>query len=127
MNCLVDTNIFLEILLDQAGRERCETFLQNEPGAAWLSDFTLHSIGVLLFRQQQPELFHRFVADTLPQFTVLSLSEPGYSSLTEASARFGLDFDDAYQFSVARENHLAVATQDQDFQRVRDVVEVCLL
>jgi predicted nucleic acid-binding protein len=48
MNYLVDTNVFLEILLNQAGRKKCEAFLQDEKGAAWISDFTLHSIGVLL-------------------------------------------------------------------------------
>ena len=126
MNCLVDTNIFLEILLGQAGRKKCETFLQGEGGAAWISDFTLHSIGVLLFHQKRPDLFDKFVADTLPQFTILSLSETGYSKLTEVNSRHGLDFDDAYQFSVARENSLAIATQDKDFQRVRHVVEVRL-
>jgi predicted nucleic acid-binding protein len=41
--------------------------------------------------------------------------------------RHGLDFDDAYQFAVARENNLAVATQDKDFQRVRTVMSVRLL
>lgn len=127
MNYLVDTNIFLEILLGQAGRKKCEAYLQGEKGAAWISDFTLHSIGVLLFRHKRPELFDKFVADTLPQFAVLSLSEAGYSNLTEVNTRYGLDFDDAYQFSVARENHLAVATQDKDFQRVRNAVDVRLL
>jgi uncharacterized protein len=124
MNCLVDTNIFLEILLDQGGRKRCETFLQTQTGAAWISDFSLHSIGVLLFRQRQAALFAKFVADILPRLTVLTLSQEGYAGLTEANARFGLDFDDAYQFSVARENNLAIATQDKDFQRVRTVVKI---
>jgi len=78
MNYLVDTNLFLEILLGQAGRKKCEAFLQGEKGAAWISDFTLHSIGVLLFRQKRPEVFGRFAADTLPQFTILSLSDTGY-------------------------------------------------
>jgi predicted nucleic acid-binding protein len=127
MNYLVDTNLFLEILLSQAGRKKCEAFLQSEKGAAWISDFTLHSIGVLLFRQKRPDLFDKFVADTLPQFTILSLSETGYSKLTEVSTRHGLDFDDAYQFSVARENKLAIATQDKDFQRIRNVINVRLL
>jgi predicted nucleic acid-binding protein len=127
MNCLVDTNIFLEILLNQAGRKKCEAFLQGEKGAAWISDFTLHSIGVLLFRQKRPELFEQFAADALPQLTILSLSETGYSRLAEAGTRHGLDFDDAYQFAVARENHLAIATQDKDFQRVRNLVNVRLL
>jgi predicted nucleic acid-binding protein len=127
MNYLVDTNLFLEILLNQAGRKKCETFLQGEQGAAWISDFTLHSIGVLLFRQKRPELFDQFTADTLPQFTILSLSETGYSRLAEVNTRHGLDFDDAYQFSVARENNLTIATQDKDFQSVRNVVDVRLL
>ena len=127
MNYLVDTNVFLEILLNQAGRKKCEAFLQGEKGAAWISDFTLHSIGVLLFRQKRPELFAQFAADTLPQLTILSLSEAGYSRLAEVNTRHGLDFDDAYQFSVARENHLAVATQDKDFQRVQRVIDVRLM
>ena len=97
MNCLVDTNVFLEILLNQAGRKKCEAFLQGEKGAAWISDFTLHSIGVLLFRQKRSELFDRFTADTLPQLSILSLSEAGYSRLAEVNTRHGLDFDDAYQ------------------------------
>ena len=33
MNFLVDTNLFLEILLNQAGRKKCEAFLQGEKGA----------------------------------------------------------------------------------------------
>ena len=127
MNYLVDTNVFLEILLGQAGRRKCETFLQGEKGAAWISDFTLHSIGVLLFRQKRPELFAQFAADTLPQFTILSLSEAGYSRLVEINTRHGLDFDDAYQFAVAQENNLAIATQDKDFLRVRNMVDVRLL
>ena len=127
MNCLVDTNIFLEILLNQDGRKKCETFLQGEKGAAWITDFTLHSIGVLLFRQKRSELFDRFTADTLSQFTILSLSIAGYSRLAEVNGRHGLDFDDAYQFAVARENNLAIATQDKDFQRVRNLVDVRLL
>lgn len=68
-----------------------------------------------------------FVADTLPQFTVLSLSKAGYSHLAEVNARYDLDFDDAYQFSVVRENNLAIATQDKDFQRVRKLMNVRFL
>jgi uncharacterized protein len=127
MNYLVDTNIFLEILLNQAGRKKCEAFLQGEKGAAWISDFTLHSIGVLLFRQKRTELFKKFTADTLSQFTILSLSVTGYPRLSEINRRHDLDFDDAYQFSVALESKLAIATQDKDFQRVRNLVEVRLL
>jgi uncharacterized protein len=127
MNYLVDTNIFLEILLNQAHRKKCEAFLQGENGAAWISDFTLHSIGVLLFRQKRTELFEKFAADTLARLTILSLSDTGYSKLGEVNKRNALDFDDAYQFSVALENKLAIATQDKDFHSVRNLVDVRLL
>lgn len=127
MNYLVDTNIFLEILLNQAGRKKCEAFLLGEQGAAWISDFTLHSIGVLLFRQQRPELFDQFVADTLPQLSILSLSDAGYLQLGGIHTQHSLDFDDSYQFLVAQENKLAIATQDKDFQRVRNLIHVRLL
>jgi len=72
-------------------------------------------------------LFDQFTADTLPRLTILSLSDTGYSRLAEVNKRHGLDFDDAYQFSVARENQLAVATQDKDFQRIQRVIEVRLM
>ena len=92
-------------------------------------DFRFHapSIGGLLFRQQRPELFDQFAADPLPQFSILSLSDPGYLQLGGGHTRHGLDFDDTYQLLVARENKLAIATQAKDFQRVRNLVDVRLL
>jgi uncharacterized protein len=102
-------------------------FLQSEKGAAWISDFTLHSIGVLLFRQKRTALFDKFAADTLSHFTVLSLNKTGYSRLAEINKRLDLDFDDAYQYSVALESKLAIATQDKDFQRARASVDIHLL
>ena len=124
MNYLVDTNVFLEILLSQAGRAKCEAFLESEDGAAWISDFSLHSVGVLLFRKNRPQLFKKFVNDTLPQFTVLSLDRATYAEVIQAGGDFALDFDDAYQFCVAAENHLHIATQDKDFARVKPEIGV---
>ena len=122
MNYLVDTNVFLEILLDQSGRSKCEAFLQRETGAAWISDFSLHSVGVLLLRRKRADLFTRFINDMLPELTVLSLDSEAYTKVVEAHSNFTLDFDDSYQFCVATENHLQIATQDKDFDRVtRDI------
>jgi len=47
---LIDTNIFLEILLKQDKSEACKTFLDKNTDAINISDFTFHSIGVILFR-----------------------------------------------------------------------------
>jgi predicted nucleic acid-binding protein len=119
MNSLVDTNVFLEILLGQSASQRCQDFLAHDDGANWIFDFSLHSIGVLLFRKNRAELFQQFTADTLPQLTILTLSSIGYNEVIVARDKFGLDFDDAYQFCVAKEAGLAIATQDKDFERVK--------
>ena len=39
MSFLVDTNVFLEILLDQPGRAKCEEFLRQNIGALAIADF----------------------------------------------------------------------------------------
>ncbi|MEM2994936.1 MAG: hypothetical protein QXI91_02810 [Candidatus Bathyarchaeia archaeon] len=48
---LVDTNIFLEVLLGRAGKERCKEFLRElrdgKKGAV-VTDFSIHSIIVIL-------------------------------------------------------------------------------
>lgn len=127
MNSLVDTNVFLEILLDQPASAKCKFFLDNDPGANWISDFSLHSIGVLLFRKQRPELFQEFIADVLPELTILTLSSAGYREVIAAREKFGLDFDDAYQFCIAQESGLAIATQDKDFERVKNELSIIFI
>ena len=49
---LVDTNIFLEVLLDQAKKEECEKFLyqlKNGKKTGVITDFTVHSIMVVMY------------------------------------------------------------------------------
>ena len=124
MSYLVDTNIFLEIMLRQSAKEACKRFLQGNLEGLGISDFSLHSIGVRLFRQNSIELFGRFVADSLPNLEIVSLKKTGYAAVIFARQSFGLDFDDAYQFCVAKENGMAIATQDSDFEAVKDEIPI---
>jgi predicted nucleic acid-binding protein len=127
MNSLVDTNVFLEVLLNQRNSRKCREFLANNAGAAWVTDFSLHSTGVFLFRKGRVELFEDFITDTLPELSVLVLSSDSYGEVIAARERFGLDFDDAYQFCVAKEYGLTIATQDFDFERVKNEIAVQFL
>ena len=70
---LVDTNVFLEILLGQEKKETCKQFLDNNIGNLNISDFSLHSIGVILFRYNKGDVFQRFIQDVMPQVRLLSL------------------------------------------------------
>lgn len=124
MSFLVDTNVFLEILLNQPGRAKCEQFLQQSIGTLAIADFSLHSIGVIALRRQQEKLFADFLNDSLSNLELLHLDRIGYPAVARAAQVFNLDFDDAYQFTVAKAYGLAIATQDQHFTRVKNDVEV---
>jgi len=45
---LADTNIFLEILLRQEKIKKCRKFLDENFGSLHISDFSLHSVGIIL-------------------------------------------------------------------------------
>ena len=53
MAFLFDTNVFLEILLDQEKKEVCKKLLNDNIGSIYLSDFSLHSIGAILLKQKK--------------------------------------------------------------------------
>jgi len=54
---LVDTNVWLEAILEQERAEEARTFLQNtESQQLALTDFSLFSIGVILTRLRKDSL-----------------------------------------------------------------------
>ena len=118
---LVDTNVFLEILLGQAKKENCKKFLYDNIGNLNITDFSLHSIGVILFRYDKEDIFQKFVEDVIPNVKPLSLPIKLYGEVINASRSLNLDFDDAYQYSTAKYYGLRVATMDKDFERIGDV------
>jgi uncharacterized protein len=124
---LVDTSIFLEVLLIQEKREICKDFLDLNIGNIYISDFSLHSIGVILIRNKKDDVFQRFTIDVIPNIDIIALLKSSYENLVETKMKFGLDFDDTYQYMIAAEYDLEIATLDSDFKKVRDHVSVRFL
>ncbi len=118
---LLDTNILLEILLQQEKSSECEYFMNNNLGAIAISDFTLHSIGVILLRNKKFEVFGKFISEVLEKVIIFSLPTSSYSVIADYSKKKGLDFDDTYQCLVAKHYLLSVVTMDTDFKKVEDV------
>ncbi len=116
---LIDTNIYLEILLGQACKEECKDFLSDNANNLYLSDFSLHSIGVILFRYDKKAEFQEFYNDIYPTVKIITLNY--YNSLFNNSLKYKLDFDDLYQYCVAKENGLKIVTMDRDFKKVDDI------
>jgi predicted nucleic acid-binding protein len=117
---LIDTNIFLEILLGQEKKTDCKEFLEEHIGNLNISDFSLHSIGVILFRYGKEDLFKHFLDDVLPSIDILSIPGNLYHNVIHHKKRLNFDFDDAYQYSIAENYGLTIVTLDNDFKKVKN-------
>lgn len=115
---LVDTNVWLERLLDQTRSEEVGYFLDHTPSERlFITDFTFHSIGVVLSKLNQMEALLRFVHDAFVDGAIgLIHLEPGDTErLVRVVEQFNLDFDDAYQYVTAEKYDLALVSFDSDF------------
>jgi len=120
MQFLVDTNLWLELLLGQQRAQEVRQLLQQRLGSEFaLTEFSLYSIGIILTRLNQDDLFARFVADALEQAgtRLLRLSAVDMKALLAVRKQFGLDFDDAYQYVAAEKFNLTLLSFDKDFDR----------
>jgi uncharacterized protein len=117
---LMDTNTFLELLLNQERADEVEQLLRNiSLDLLNLSEFSLYSIGIILLRQRRYDVFIQFVSDLLinSRIGLLRLSADDMERISETAQRFNLDFDDAYQYVVAEIYDLAIVSFDADFDR----------
>jgi predicted nucleic acid-binding protein len=117
---LLDTAIILELLLGQERADEVERFLRNTPPEILnLSEFALYSLGVILLRRKRPDVFLRAVDDLLMRGGVrlVRLGVEDMQEVVQASQKFNLDFDDAYQYAAAQKYNLTIVSFDGDFDR----------
>lgn len=120
MKLLLDTNIFLEVMLSQSKAADARKLLsQTGKHELHLTDFSPHSIGCYLFNRKKHPAFKLFFRDmiVIAGVRVISLAEHHYDSVGDAATRFNLDFDDAYQYAVAKTHGLGLVSFDSDFDR----------
>jgi len=118
---LVDTNIFLEIMLSQDKSLTCKDFLNKNIKDLNVSDFSLHSIGVILFRNNSANVFNEFIKDVLINLRLKHLSKNNYNNIVDIKKCTGLDFDDSYQYCICKEYNLTLVTMDRDFYGLKDI------
>jgi len=117
---LIDTNIWLELLLQQDKAEEVASFFQSiDSSSLAMTDFTLYSIGIILSRLKKYEAFDDFIADTLEDNSVnrICLEPDGLKQISSIQKQHSLDFDDAYQYVAATENGLTLVSFDSDFDK----------
>jgi hypothetical protein len=115
---LLDTNIWLERMLDQARSEEVGRLLDQVPAdQLFMTDFSLHSIGVILHRLNRQNEFLGFVQDVFIDggVALVTLESVDMERLVAVINDFGLDFDDAYQYVAAERYEVELVSFDGDF------------
>lgn len=115
---LVDTNIWLERLLDQDKSEIVSHFLSVIPSnQLFVMDFAIHSIGVILSRLKKLDTFEIFLNDIFlnGQIEQLTLEPLELLDVLDNIVKYNLDFDDSYQYTVSEKFDLTLVTFDRDF------------
>lgn len=106
--------------MEQAKAKEARALLaKTEDHDFFISDFSLHSIGLILFRRNQHLTFQQFLNDMITRSGTMltSLSVEDMESVIDAAQRFNLDFDDAYQYVTAEKYNLTLVSFDSDFDR----------
>ena len=81
MRLLIDTNIFLEIVLAQDKAEEAKALLSEiEKHYFFASDYSLHSIGILFFYRKQHDIFQQFLKDMIIN-AGMSIISSGHTTL----------------------------------------------
>ena len=71
---LIDTNIWLELLLEQEKEEEVRRFFQSvEARLLSISDFSLYSIGIILTKLKKYDVFIDFISDTIEDSGVMRI------------------------------------------------------
>lgn len=116
---LVDTNIWLERLLDQERAGEVAHFLASvESKKLAVTDFSIHSIAIIMTRLNKNEDFLLFVDDLFlsGDCKLVTLSPVNFKLIIDSIDEFKLDFDDSYQYVSAKIHKYQLITFDNDFQ-----------
>lgn len=119
MKYLIDTNIWLEILLDQEKSEEAFDFLSKvDSSYLAMSDFSLHSIVLILIKLKEYETAKIFLEDiNTSGVNILRIESDNLYKVVDVIKNFNIDFDDAYQYYLSKKYDLVLVSFDKDFDK----------
>jgi len=123
---LIDTNIFLEILLQQKKSDIAKGILRelvenSEPFI--ITSFTIHSIIVILEKRRMINELKIFMS-SLAEIENLLFYYPTFEEEKEIihnMTKWNLDFDDSFQYFVAQKLEAELITFDHNFAGITDI------
>jgi len=117
---LVDSNVWLERLLDQEKSKEVGRFLSGVASdQLFITDFAFHSIAVIMDRLKQIDALLQFVEDVFVDgsVSVIHLSPEDTRYIAHNMTQYNMDFDDAYQYAAAERYNLVIISFDSDFDQ----------
>lgn len=119
---LIDTCIFLEILLDQKKAADCERLIErirNGEIRAFVSSFSLHSIEVILSRFNKTAALEMFLEDilTMANLEVIYTNIVDELKAVRLMSGLKLDIDDTLQYYCVKTRSLKLISFDKDFDK----------
>ena len=117
---LLDTNIWLERLLEQERAAEVSRFLEVVPGSELaITDFAFHSIGVIMLKLGKADVLIPFADDLFGEgeVSLVNLQPRDTRAIADAAITYRLDFDDAYQYTAAEKYDLQLISFDAAFDR----------
>jgi len=118
---LIDTNVFLELMLGRERADECERFLDKVSSGeleAAVSKFTVHAVEALLNDPNLILAFLRNVQNSLG-LSVYETSLDDEIATSMLMDKLKLDFDDALQYYIAKKlGAKAIVSYDKHFDRV---------
>jgi len=117
---LLDTNIFLEVILSREYSKVIQDFLNRDiTTALFVSDFSVFSVGIFLVRRNLSDLFGTFIDDLdMRDIRTISISAKELKQIPAWCKKFVLDFDDAFQCAVPDPFRLKLVSLGHDFDRI---------
>lgn len=117
---LIDTNIWVELLLEQERANEVQNLFENiNSEELYITDFTIYSIGIILFKLHKKEVLKLFLNKTIIESNInkIVLDETELSEMIDDEEYKKLDFDDAYQYYSAKKMGINIVSFDADFER----------
>ncbi len=120
---LIDTNIFLEVLLGRKNKDECiSLFRMIERGEvkAFTTSFVIHSIEVIMDNFKKINELRIFL-EVIAEFKGLEIYSTDIKDeiLAIDMMKGGLDFDDALQSYIATKLGAKIVSFDKHFDKVR--------
>ena len=120
---LIDTNIFLEVLLQQDRYKECELLLERVRAGelkAAVSRFSIYSIELIMARYGRLKELKTFLTllSTFRGLIVISTTLTDDLHALEVMERFNLDFDDALHYYLVKKYRLdGIVSFDRHFDK----------